>query len=77
MNSDLNERLVKYQRIYYASNKIKKIKKYFFASYKMSEQALKFGNIVVNKKEFHASEKPIALNLINTNKIVISDKIKQ
>ena len=42
----------------------------------MSEQILKFGDIVVNKKEFHASKQPIALNLVDTNKIVVSDKFK-
>ena len=42
----------------------------------MSEQTLKFGNIVVNKKEYHASTQAIALNLVNTNKIVVSDKFK-
>ena len=42
----------------------------------MSEQTLKFGDIVVNKREFHASKQAIALNLINTNKSVVSDKFK-
>ena len=42
----------------------------------MSEQTLKFGDIVVNKREFHASKQAIALNLVNTNKIVVSDKFK-
>ena len=42
----------------------------------MSEQTLKFGDTVVNKKEFHASKQAIALNLVNTNKIVVSDKFK-
>ena len=42
----------------------------------MSEQALKFGDIVVNKREFHASKQAIALNLVNANKIVVSDKFK-
>ena len=42
----------------------------------MSKQTLKFGDIVVNKKEFHASEQAIALNLLNTGKIVVSDKFK-
>ena len=32
----------------------------------MSEQILKFGDIVVDKKEFHASKQAIALNLGNT-----------
>ena len=42
----------------------------------MSEQTLKFGDIVVNKKKFHASKQAIALNLVDINKIVISDKCK-
>ena len=42
----------------------------------MREQTLKFGDIVLNKKEFHASKQAIALNLVNTNKIVVSDKFK-
>ena len=36
----------------------------------MSEQTLKFGDTVVNKKEFHASKQAIALDLVNTNKVV-------
>ena len=40
----------------------------------MSEQTLKFGDIVVNKEEFHACKQAIALNLVDINKIVISDK---
>ena len=39
----------------------------------MSEQTLKFRDIVVNKKEFHASKQAIALNLVDTNKIAVSD----
>ena len=69
MNTDLNERLKQYQRNYYAS------KKNCFYSIKMSEQTLKFGDIVVNEKEFHASKQAIALNLVNTNKIVVSDNL--
>ena len=42
----------------------------------MSGKTLKFDNIVVNKKEFHASQQPIDLNLVDINKIVISDKFK-
>ena len=42
----------------------------------MSEQTLKFGDIMVNKKEFHASKQAIALNVVNTNKIVTSNKVK-
>ena len=43
----------------------------------MSKQTLKFGDIVVNKKEFHASKQAIALNLVSANKIVISYKVKR
>ena len=42
----------------------------------MSEQTLKFGDIVANKREFHASKQAIALTLVNTNKILVSDKFK-
>ena len=42
----------------------------------MSEQTLKFGDIVVNREEFHAYKEAIALNLGNTNKIVVSNKFK-
>ena len=31
---------------------------------------------MVNKKEFHASKQAIGLNLVNTKKIVVSDKFK-
>ena len=42
----------------------------------MSEKTLKFGDVEVNKKEFHASKQPIALNLVDIDKIVISDKFQ-
>ena len=42
----------------------------------MSEQTLKFHDNVVKKKEFHDFKQAIALNLVNTNKIVVSDKLK-
>ena len=42
----------------------------------MNKQTLKFGNTVVNKKEFYASRQATALNLVNTNKIVVSYRIK-
>ena len=40
----------------------------------MSEKKLKFNDVMVNKKEFHASKQAIAL--VDTNKIVVSDKFK-
>ena len=42
----------------------------------MSKKTLKFDNIEVDKKEFHVSKQPIALNLVNVNQILISDKFK-
>ena len=42
----------------------------------MSEKALKFDNIRVNKRQFHKSKQPIDLNLINVDQIVVSDKFK-
>ena len=42
----------------------------------MSEKTLKFGDIEVDRKEFYASTQPIGLNLVDTNKIVISNKFK-
>ena len=42
----------------------------------MSGKTLKFDNIQVNKKEFHASKQTIDVNLVDINKIVISDKFK-
>ena len=42
----------------------------------MSKHTLKFDNVVINKKEFHASKQAIALNLVDTNKIVTSEKFK-
>ena len=53
----------------------KKILIYFY-KIKLSKQKLKFGDIVVNKKEFQASKQAVALNLEDTNKIVVSDKSK-
>ena len=34
----------------------------------MSEQTLKIGDIVVNKREFHASKQEIVLNLVKKTK---------
>ena len=42
----------------------------------MSEKTLKFGNFIANKKEFHISKISIALNLVDIEKIVVSDKFK-
>ena len=42
----------------------------------MSEQTLKVGNVVANKREFHATKQAFALNSVDTDKIVASDKFK-
>ena len=42
----------------------------------MSENTLKFDYIVVNKKDFHASKKAIALGLVKSRIILVSDKFK-
>ena len=42
----------------------------------MSKKTLQFDNVEVNKKEFHASKQPSALNLVNVNQILISDKFE-
>ena len=42
----------------------------------MSEQTLKCGDVVINKIEFLASKPAIALNLVDTDKIVVYEKFK-
>ena len=42
----------------------------------MSEKALNFNNIRLNKKEFHKSKEPIGLLSVNIDQIVVSDKFK-
>ena len=42
----------------------------------MSEQTLKFGENVVNENDFYASKQALALNLVDSSKILVSDKFK-
>ena len=42
----------------------------------MSEKALKFNNIILNKKKFHRSKEPIDLLPVDSDQIVVSHKIK-
>ena len=42
----------------------------------MGEKTLKFNTIKVNKKEFHESKQAIELDLVDTGKIVVSDKFR-
>ena len=46
---------------------------FIFLSIKMN---LKFGEIKIDKKEFHKFKKPIDLNLIDIIKTVISDRFE-
>ena len=43
----------------------------------MTKKTLKFDKVEVNKKELHALKQPIALNLVNVNQILISDKVER
>ena len=42
----------------------------------MGEKTLNFNNIKVNKKEFYRSKKETELDLVDTGKIVVSDRFK-
>ena len=42
----------------------------------MGETTLKFNDIRVNKKEFHKSKQAIELDLVDTSKIVVSDRFR-
>ena len=42
----------------------------------MSKQTLKIGENVVNKKDFHASKQAIALNSVESSKLLVSDKFE-
>ena len=42
----------------------------------MSEQTLKFDENVVNKKDFHSSKEAVALDCVESIRILVSDKFK-
>ena len=42
----------------------------------MGQKTLKFNNIKVNKKEFQKSNQAIELDLVDTAKIVVSEKFR-
>ena len=42
----------------------------------MSKKTLKLDSVEVNKKESHSSKQLIALNLVNVNQTLISDKLE-
>ena len=43
----------------------------------MSEKALKFNIIRLNKKEFHKSKEPVDLLSVNVDQTVVSNKFKR
>ena len=65
-----------YYRLPVVEKCLKKCLVLIFVYYKRSELTLKFGDVVVNKKEFHASKQAIGLSLVDADKIVLSDKFK-
>ena len=67
-------KLKQYQRDCYKSKRKKNEILLFLYSMKMSKKTLKFNSLEVNKKKFDASKQSIALNLVNVNQILISDK---
>ena len=42
----------------------------------MSEKALKFDNIRINKKELNKSMQQVDLDVVNVDQIVVSDKLR-
>ena len=59
----------------HSKNRYKEMKKkmqIYFSHIKMSEQTLKkFDHIVVNKKDFHSSKEAIALDLVESSRILV------
>ena len=51
------------QLIQYKKEALQNKRVLFMLSIRMSEKALKFGNVRVNKKEFHKFKQPINLDL--------------
>ena len=83
MSKEEKDKIKQYQRkryqklIQYKKEALQNNRVLFLLSIRMSEKALKFDNIRVNKKEFHRSKQPINLDLVNVDQIVISDRFKR
>ena len=54
---------------------MKKMQIWFYII-KMSEQTLKFDYIIINKKDFHSSKQAIVSDLVESSKILVSEKFK-
>ena len=82
MSKEEKDKIKEYQRkryqqlIQYKKEVLQNKWALFLFSIRMNEKTLKFGNIWVNKKEFHKSKQPINLDLVNLDQIVVSDKLK-
>ena len=82
MSEEEKNKIKEYQKkrfqelIHYKKEVLKKKKNLPVGNIIMDEKTLKFKNIKVNKKEFHRSKKAIELDLVDTGKIVISDRFK-
>ena len=48
----------------------------FLLNIKITEKALQFNNIILNKKEFHRLKEPIDLFSVNVDQIIVSNKFK-
>ena len=67
----------KYQElVQYKKEELKNNFLFFLSIKRMSEKALKFNNIRLNKKEFHKSKQSIDLKSVNVDQIVVSDKFR-
>ena len=65
----------KYRNLSEEEKEAKKMEIYFL-SIRTSEQTLKFGEYVVNKKYFHASKEAVALDSVERSRMLVSDKFK-
>ena len=76
LSEEEKDKIKEYQRQKHQQLIQYKINEFFYLSIRMSEKALKFGNIRLKKKEFHKSKQPINLDVVNVDQIVVSDKFK-
>ena len=82
MSKEEKDKVKDYQRkryqqlIQYKKDSLQSKWALFLLSIRISEKTLKFGNIKLNKKEFHKSKQPTELSLVNVDEIVASDKFK-
>ena len=82
MSKEEKDKIKQYQRkwyqqlIQYKKEALQNRWVLFILSIRMSERSLKFDEIRINKKEFHKSQKPLDLDFVYADQIVVSDKFK-